>query len=238
MLGGRGNGGGAAAQTGVVEQLAATDDGAVSDGASGAQDDSQSNGSGVDEGADAGEEPPDEPEQPADEPTATPTVTPAPEDDPDPEPGDPCPFCPEDVDDLAVPPTATPDDPCPFCPDEIDGLQIAPTPIVPCALCLNGDIMIDLPELEFEDTLVKHCGGWVMMSAELNRNAEIWVEYTKGGDDLETAHEFGTSFQEFENGAWGWFGDWGWIYPYSYTFHAEDAEGNHISWYEAHAQGC
>jgi len=146
--------------------------------------------------------------------------------------------CPEDVDHLAPLPTATPSDPCPLCPDEVDGFAAEPTPFVICPACLNPQFDAQLPDLAFEATLVKLCGGFVLMSAETNRNADIWVEYTNTeGDDIEAAHQYGMEFTEHETGKWIWFGDWGWFYPYDFTFYAEDAEGNQVSWHP-NPQGC
>jgi hypothetical protein len=137
-------------------------------------------------------------------------------------------------------PTSTPepDDPCPFCPEDADDFQIEPTPVIICTLCLNPEFDAQLPDLAFEETMVKHCGGFVLMTAELNRNAEVWVEYTNTeGDNIESEHQFGMSFVEHDTGKWIWFGSWGWFYPYSYTFYAEDSEGNQMSW-QANPQGC
>ena len=224
MLGGRGNGRDAAASTSVgraTGESAVDDSEDASSSNGGQQSGGESNGGNADEPTIAPEEPA---EEPTDEPTATPTNTP--------EPGDPCPFCPEDVDDLAPLPTATPSDPCQFCPDLVDDLQVEPTPVIFCPLCLDPQLELgELPELAFKETSVKVCAGFVSIDAEITGHAEIWVEYEKMGDAIESPHQYGGSFSAPETGDWVWFGSWGWVYPYDFTFHAENAEGEHIEKY-------
>jgi hypothetical protein len=221
MLGGRGNSGGdgASAQTGIVEQVAGSDGGGPN--APGGANDS---GDIVDEPMDVseqGDEPVDEPEQPVDEFTETPTATATPDYE--------CAVCPDDVDGFAAEPTPTPVDPCPLCPDEIGGFAAAATPFVICPQCLNPQLDADVPDLAFEKTVVNFCEEFVGLKAEITGNAEIWVTYEKEWQVLtESEHQFGESFAFVETATWGWFGGWGWIYPYDFTFHAEDAEGNYI----------
>jgi hypothetical protein len=234
MLGSRGSERAERPSTSVGQSIggAASDDhdgaGATqSDGASSSRAASDGNGGGdgepgaVDEGESEATAVPDES-------TATPTATPDGE----------CQFCPEDVDGFQADPTPTPADPCPLCPDEVDGFQAEPTPVVPCALCVDGGFDAELPELAFTETVVRLCEGFVFMNAETNRNADIWVEYTKEGDDIVSATQFGMEFEEHDTGKWMWFGDWGFLYPYNFHFYAEDSDGNVIEWYEWNTEGC
>jgi hypothetical protein len=186
------------------------------------------NSNGSDEPTDdpttAAEEPaPDEPTAtPTDEPTATPTATP---DD-----GDPCPLCPDDVDDIVAPEPEG--DPCPLCPDGLDDLVIIPppTPADPCAFCDDPLILAEPAPLEFEHYGAENCEALTAMSAGLNRVAWIWVEYTlaDGSEDHQTPKHWNDSLYVEQIGKYVWFGSWGWIYAYDITFHAMDEDGEEI----------
>ena len=201
---------GAEATQRVVEQSGGSDAG---------DSDANGNGGSVDEPIDVSEptdeheQPADEGDEPADEPTATATP-----DAEEPEEDEPTPT-----------PTATPDFECEFCPD-LD--LVAEEPVVPpCGddCVIDGGLILELPDLAFEETSVKFCEGYVAISAEITGHGEIWVTYEKEWNvTTDSEHQFPESFFLGETGTWAWFGSWGWIYPYDFVFHAEDAEGNHI----------
>jgi hypothetical protein len=154
----------------------------------------------------------------------TPTATP--DDD------DPCPLCPDDVDDIVAPEPEG--DPCPLCPDGVDDIVIpAITPEPPCALCIDPDFAADPAPLAFEYHTATHCDGHSELNGGLNRVAWIWVEYTTpDGEDVQSPKHWNDSIYVEVPAKWMWFGDWGFFYAYAITFHAMDEDGEEIIAYD------